>query len=617
MIKLLYAVFFLLAVPGADLFAAKYWSELRTDFRNKKVGEFPSVALVDIDADGDWDMTIGNWEGYLEFYRNVKNNRDPEFVMESSGVSIKSSFQGVSTMNAAVPFWVDIDGDGDADLFLGNITGCIAFYENTGTPGKPRLKCVNKGDSRETSYFNIDAGYNSIPVFVDIDGDNDYDLFIGERDGTINYYQNIGDARTPVFQEVRSAESPETSYNEIDVGECSSPFFVDIDRDNDLDLFIGNWEGHMFYYRNDGTKFEPFFKEVNYAVSPETSFNQYRSEGDCRFVIAPFEEKAFDFIFFRMNGVLTWYRTTGDFKILASAGQRMDVTLKMANYYYEKAKEEYLESRSVEAKILLLKAKKYSDIKKVRELLVKCEAEIKETVSRVTGAMKGSFIRGNFIEAMEYLLSENYMKASVMFNQIKKSYNPNGLMDGYIRLADRYEQERKKIIRAETLDNEAISLYKQGRYTDALKKWEQASVYMPDDYTIVENIIMCKAAMDEMETSQVITKMVQDVSNYIRRGDRENALKVYVKLMDMGSIPAKVRSEINRLKNDIMSFKEAAHDRNIETLYQNGLKSLSKGQYEQAVDFFKKVVFYKGSYKDVNKKLNEAKKHFMEREKLK
>ena len=46
-----------------------------------------------------------------------------------------------------------------------------------------------------------DVGDNSTPVFVDIDNDGDYDAFIGKNDGTVNYYQNTGSASSPSFTE--------------------------------------------------------------------------------------------------------------------------------------------------------------------------------------------------------------------------------------------------------------------------------------------------------------------------------------------------------------------------------------------------------------------------------
>ena len=39
---------------------------------------------------------------------------------------------------------------------------------------------------------DIDLNFFSIPEFCDIDGDNDYDMFIGSYSGGIYYFENTG-----------------------------------------------------------------------------------------------------------------------------------------------------------------------------------------------------------------------------------------------------------------------------------------------------------------------------------------------------------------------------------------------------------------------------------------
>jgi Secretion system C-terminal sorting domain/FG-GAP-like repeat len=88
------------------------------------------------------------------------------------------------------------------------------------------------------------------PTFADIDDDGDMDAFIGETNGHILYYKNTGTALAPVFAEQTGAANP---FNGITVGSSSTPTFADIDRDGDMDAFIGARAGTIKYYINSNT----------------------------------------------------------------------------------------------------------------------------------------------------------------------------------------------------------------------------------------------------------------------------------------------------------------------------------------------------------------------------
>ena len=63
---------------------------------------------------------------------------------------------------------------------------------------------------------NVDVGSYSAPVFEDIDSDGDLDLFVGENYGKIFFYENIGDKYDFIF----SLKSD--NFSNIDVGYKSS-----------------------------------------------------------------------------------------------------------------------------------------------------------------------------------------------------------------------------------------------------------------------------------------------------------------------------------------------------------------------------------------------------------
>src|SRR4051794_7054380 len=89
--------------------------------------------------------------------------------------------------------------------------------------------------SGTNAYGLADTGPSANPVFADIDGDGDFDLFVGVNAGTMFAYFNSGSAAHPQFEE--AAGNP---FGLTRTGFSASPSFADIDGDGDLDAFIGN-----------------------------------------------------------------------------------------------------------------------------------------------------------------------------------------------------------------------------------------------------------------------------------------------------------------------------------------------------------------------------------------
>ncbi|MEM9925859.1 MAG: Ig-like domain-containing protein [Cyanobacteria bacterium P01_D01_bin.50] len=111
----------------------------------------------------------------------------------------------------------------------------------------------------QTNPFDgINVGSFAIPTLVDIDGDGDLDAFVGNQNGNILYYKNEGTASIPNFTDA-AATNP---FDGIDVGASAAPTFADIDGDGDLDAFVGNNLGNILYYKNEGTASIPNFTDA-------------------------------------------------------------------------------------------------------------------------------------------------------------------------------------------------------------------------------------------------------------------------------------------------------------------------------------------------------------------
>lgn len=195
-----------------------------------------SPAFADLDGNGTQDLLVGTYyKDSVFYYKNIGTPANYNFQYMGPAGSVL----GLTTLGqASTPTFVDIDNDGDKDLFLGSSNGKIYYYRNDGTVSAPHYTLVSD------FYQSIDVGDDSTPRFADIDGDGDFDLFIGNRAGTIWYYLNTGTATNPNFV------LQTTNYKNINVFGESCPEWVDIDADTDADLFLGNLKGGIYFYEN-------------------------------------------------------------------------------------------------------------------------------------------------------------------------------------------------------------------------------------------------------------------------------------------------------------------------------------------------------------------------------
>ncbi|WP_297324089.1 calcium-binding protein [Nitrosomonas sp.] len=208
------------------------------------VGILATPTFVDIDDDGDLDAFVGEVYGNTLFYRNTGTANNPVFVAAITNP------MGLSNAGFYTdPEFVDIDGDGDLDAFIGNSDGNTLFYRNTGTVANPAFAVA------VTNPFGLsDVGSQASSAFADGDGDGDLDAFVGNLNGNILFFRNTGTVNNPVF-----AAAVTNPFGLSDVGFQASPSFIDGDGDGDGDAFVGNLDGNILFFRNTGTINNPVF----------------------------------------------------------------------------------------------------------------------------------------------------------------------------------------------------------------------------------------------------------------------------------------------------------------------------------------------------------------------
>ncbi len=195
--------------------------------------------FVDIDSDGDFDLYLGTDAGTLAYYEHTGTATAPDFYFIGFGTALG----GVALPQPASLAFGDLTGDGLTDIIIsGNSGGDVYFYENQGsaTQGSFAAPQINPFGINP-----LDAS-GPIPALADANGDGVLDLFVGGPGGSTSIYKNVGTTTEPSF--LPRVFNP---YGLENLGTDASPAFVDIDNSGTPDAFIGSGSGTIWFFAND------------------------------------------------------------------------------------------------------------------------------------------------------------------------------------------------------------------------------------------------------------------------------------------------------------------------------------------------------------------------------
>ena len=199
-------------------------------------------------------------------------------------------FNNIKVKAAAAPFLKDYTGDGRLELIVGGQSGKIFYYVRN----EQDSVYIDKTQDNANPFKDIKVFSDATPFFENLDNDEDLELIVGDGNGKLNYYQknNLG-----FYVKVSNDENP---FRNVLVFSYAVPFLSDLDNDSNLELIVGTGDGELVVYNKDMTN--TYVLQSN--GHPFSRINRRRA--------APFltnldDDSDLELILGETNGILSYY----------------------------------------------------------------------------------------------------------------------------------------------------------------------------------------------------------------------------------------------------------------------------------------------------------------------
>lgn len=245
---------------------------------------FPRIAFCDFDGDGRQELMAGSKDGRLLLYGSTDALR---------WHSYDGYFTGIKAGALCAPTAGDLDGDGAVELVIGtggfsSNSGRIQLYHRRSDPAGLRWEMVTT--------LPMDVGDDAAPAVVDYNFDGLPDLIVGNSEGRLSFFRNLGGLRfaaetpplplrrsygmyaTPsaaaqpgkivlavgtdqggvwLYQFTRQAGrvTLQVLPARLRVRNFASPAFTDLLQAGRLDLVVADGDGGLEYYEQRGNTF--------------------------------------------------------------------------------------------------------------------------------------------------------------------------------------------------------------------------------------------------------------------------------------------------------------------------------------------------------------------------
>ena len=250
----------------------KFNHMLQPQFIKDKNHEDISADLFDADGDGDLDL-------YVVSGGNEQEDQDAYYIdrfYENTGKGVFMRVWDAIPENPTSGSCVtaaDFDNDGDLDLFVGGklipgkypLPSNSSLLKNESRNGKIKFVDVTK----DMAQFMFNMGMSSDAKWVDIDNDDDLDLFIVGEWMSPRVILNEGDK----FEDITFKSGLQNQ-----IGWWFSIGAADFDNDGDTDFIVGNLGENYKYKASEEEPFEVYANDFDDNGSLDIVFG-YHEQG--------------------------------------------------------------------------------------------------------------------------------------------------------------------------------------------------------------------------------------------------------------------------------------------------------------------------------------------------